>query len=204
LYEDYDERMDRILGNNPNRVMAYRKRQRRKRRRQRIIMTYIIITTILLMSCGSYYLHCHHSQTMNSSSTGNSSSSDHPSSQIKPAVCTIIDNHVMEQWNYLTHLMSEDYSVRVDKQVDPNMFNESSLPTPSKQCMLQLEDEIYIRYYLQQSKTLEDAANEDEKIIRRPWGCNIPLAYLFHAKCRRIATLRPIFDLQALINSMLQ
>jgi hypothetical protein len=39
---------------------------------------------------------------------------------------------------------------------------------------------------------------------RRPWGCNIPLAYAVHGKCRRLASENPMFDLQELINAMMQ
>ncbi|GKY98771.1 hypothetical protein MPSEU_000833300 [Mayamaea pseudoterrestris] len=43
-----------------------------------------------------------------------------------------------------------------------------------------------------------------EEELRRPVGCNIPLAYAFHGKCRRLAKANPVFDFQGLVESMLQ
>ena len=50
-------------------------------------------------------------------------------------------------------------------------------------------------------------AEEEERqkaLLHRPWACNIPFSYIFHSRCRRLANQNPVFDLQALVNSMLQ
>ena len=40
--------------------------------------------------------------------------------------------------------------------------------------------------------------------LRRPWGCNIPLAHAVHGRCHRLSTENPPFDLHALVSSMMQ
>ena len=46
---------------------------------------------------------------------------------------------------------------------------------------------------------------EDEQQRRhRPWICNLPFAYVLNPRCSELANENPIFDLQALINAMLQ
>lgn len=45
---------------------------------------------------------------------------------------------------------------------------------------------------------------EEQQRLHRPWICNLPFAYVVHHRCRRLAYERPMFDLQALINAMLQ
>lgn len=179
LYDDLglyhdDDRMDRIIESNNHRVAAYRKRQRRKRLRRRLIATIILIMSVLIFSGGAYYHSCYQDGSN------------------KPSACSVIDNIVTEQWNQLNDLVMYKN-------------NTSTIPdvmTELEQCMLQLTDEFYFIPRPQQV-TIEVCAERVE-IIRRPWGCNIPLAYLFHSKCRRMASLQPIFDLQALVNSMLQ
>lgn len=54
------------------------------------------------------------------------------------------------------------------------------------------------------ARSLLVAEEEAPKIVLRPWFCNIPLAYLVHGYCRQLANQKPWFDLQELINSMLQ
>jgi hypothetical protein len=38
----------------------------------------------------------------------------------------------------------------------------------------------------------------------RPIFCNVPLAYIVHPKCRRLATENPVFNLHGLVQSMMQ
>lgn len=45
---------------------------------------------------------------------------------------------------------------------------------------------------------------EHSDIMRRPWACNIPFAYLVHPRCYRLAKQNPIFDLQELVSNMFQ
>ena len=45
---------------------------------------------------------------------------------------------------------------------------------------------------------------QQQEELRRPVACNIPFAYAFNGKCRRLASKNPVFDFQALVESMLQ
>ena len=171
LYNDDDDRMDRIIESNNHRVAAYRKRQRRKRLRRRMTAMILGIAFILVFSGGTYYHSCYQKDDSN-----------------KPPTCSVIDNIVMEQWNHFNELIMYNNKVSLISDVAPE----------PEQCMLRLTDEFYML-----SQTTQDCDEPVER-IHRPWGCNIPLAYLFHSKCRRMASLQPVFDLQALINSMLQ
>lgn len=49
-----------------------------------------------------------------------------------------------------------------------------------------------------------EAAEEAKKeaSLRRPWGCNLPLAYLVNDRCFRLSNENPVFDLDALVNDM--
>lgn len=52
-----------------------------------------------------------------------------------------------------------------------------------------------------------DISNEiaiQEEEMRRPWACNIPLAYLISRKCWMAAKKKPIFDLKALTDAMME
>jgi hypothetical protein len=40
--------------------------------------------------------------------------------------------------------------------------------------------------------------------LRRPWHCNIPMSYVLNAKCRKLSSANPVFDLKALIDAMMQ
>jgi hypothetical protein len=61
-------------------------------------------------------------------------------------------------------------------------------------------------------KALEEAERRDEAERRaateeeyhRPIGCNVPFAYVVRGKCYQLASKSPIFDLQDLVNSMMQ
>ena len=45
---------------------------------------------------------------------------------------------------------------------------------------------------------------QQQEELRRPVACNIPFAYAFNGKCRRLASKNPVFDFQGLVESMLQ
>jgi len=53
-------------------------------------------------------------------------------------------------------------------------------------------------------KRAEEAEAERQKMLHRPWFCNIPFSYLVHGRCRRLANDNPVFDLQSLVTMMLQ
>jgi hypothetical protein len=61
-------------------------------------------------------------------------------------------------------------------------------------------------------KALEEAERRDaaerraatEEEYYRPIGCNVPFAYVVRGKCFQLASKSPIFDLQDLVNSMMQ
>jgi hypothetical protein len=175
LYHPDDDRMDRIIESNNHRVAVYRKRQRRKRLRRRLIATMVVIISILVGSGGAYYHTCYQNENN------------------KSETCSLIENIVLEHWNQFNGIIvSHKEEVTIP-----------DIPPQPEQCVLQLTDEIDMLVRRPHNMTVPN--NEPrEEIIRRPWGCNIPLAYLFHSKCRRMATLLPIFDLQALINCMIQ
>ena len=45
---------------------------------------------------------------------------------------------------------------------------------------------------------------EEREALIRPWGCNIPLAYIVHRRCRRLARLNPMYEESDLMNSFMQ
>ena len=55
-----------------------------------------------------------------------------------------------------------------------------------------------------EARALLAAQEDNTALAKRPWYCNIPLAYLVHGHCRALARQQPWFDLQELIQSMLQ
>ena len=183
LYHDNDDRMDRIIASNNHRVSVYRKRQRRKRLRRRMIAMMIVMVSALLCSGGAYYHICY---------PNNTSTNQSPT-------CALIDNTVTEHWNQWNDMPV--WNQIHDMMMYHKQVSVPDIPPAPEQCMLQLTDEIDT-HLRQQQMTV--SISDHVEVIRRPWGCNIPLAYLFHSKCRRMATLQPIFDLQALINSMIQ
>lgn len=40
--------------------------------------------------------------------------------------------------------------------------------------------------------------------LGRPWHCNMPFIYLVHGGCRKLASTNPVFDLDELVQSMMQ
>lgn len=67
---------------------------------------------------------------------------------------------------------------------------------------LLLEQEAQKALALDEEISNEIAIQEEE--MRRPWGCNIPLAYLISRKCWMVAKKKPIFDLKALTDAMME
>lgn len=57
-----------------------------------------------------------------------------------------------------------------------------------------------------QAKALAEAAAEAARLeyLRRPFGCNIPLAYLVHGRCYRLSAENPPYDAFGLVQSMMQ
>ena len=171
---DDEDRMDRIIESNNHRVAAYRKRQRRKRLRRRMIAAIMAMVCFLLLIGGTYHQTCYQNDSH------------------KPSACAVIDEIVMDQWH--------QWKEMVMPSMKPSI---PDVPPVYEQCILQLTDEIEILARRQQM-AVSATDCDPVAVIRRPWGCNIPLAYLFHSKCRRMASTQPIFDLQALVNSMIQ
>ena len=58
----------------------------------------------------------------------------------------------------------------------------------------------------EQAKAEAAAAAEAARLeyLRRPVGCNIPLAYMLHSRCYRLATENPPYDAFDLVQSMMQ
>ena len=63
----------------------------------------------------------------------------------------------------------------------------------------------------QETKTISEPIVQQQIAIvprrdteRRPILCNLPLAYILHPKCWRLASRKPIFNLQGLIQDMIQ
>jgi hypothetical protein len=174
----FDDRMESIMEQSESRVVAYRRRQRRKRRRRRAMLAVTTVLTFLLVSFGWYYLHCFHADAKH-----------------KPDSCVILEKHVKEHWQAMSHLVGSYSPLEASKQSKNGLLIEPA------QCLLRFEDEVtFIAMRLAKQK--EDS--QPKVLTPRPWGCNIPFAYLFHARCRRLAHQNPVFDLHALINSMLQ
>lgn len=67
---------------------------------------------------------------------------------------------------------------------------------------LLLEQEAQKALALEEEISNEIAIQEEE--MRRPWGCNIPLAYIVSRKCWMVAKKKPIFDLKALTDAMME
>lgn len=49
-----------------------------------------------------------------------------------------------------------------------------------------------------------ERALKESEARRRPWGCNIPLAYVVHGRCRRLASLNPMYNERDVVHSFLQ
>jgi hypothetical protein len=176
-----DDRMESIMEQSESRVLAYRRRQRRKRRRRRILLTVQALVLSFALFGGWYSWQCLAPASMAE----------------KPAACTTLENVVQEQWQTISTLARA--------YIPMNEIQQSKMLDEPLQCSPRLEDEVAFASMLLAKKEEEDAESHQENVIlRRPWGCNIPLVYLFHSRCRRLAHQVPIFDLQALINSMLQ
>jgi hypothetical protein len=184
------DRMDSIMENNDSRVRAYRRRQRRKRRRRRAILAVVTFLTCLLVTLGYYYWQCHYEVVEN-----------------KPVTCTTIETRVAEQWHRFTTVIqtSIPQSMETSEPVDPPQHDPVVVEVPS-QCVRRFVDEVEIalRQLTLHQQEQEEYRLRQDALLRRPWGCNIPFAYLFHSRCRRLAHQNPAFDLHALINSMLQ
>ena len=139
-----------------------------------MIAVMIVIASLVFCSGGAYYHTCYQNDGH------------------KQPTCARIENVVLEQWHRFNDVFL-DHNQNVDVP---------DIPSEPEQCMLRLTDEIDI--LVRRQHMMMPNCDPEKEIIRRPWGCNIPFAYIFHSKCRRMATLEPIFDLQALINSMIQ
>ena len=70
------------------------------------------------------------------------------------------------------------------------------------------EDRVRTEQEAQKALALEEAISNEiaiqEEEMRRPWACNIPLAYLISRKCWMVAKKKPIFDLKALTDAMME
>jgi hypothetical protein len=174
------DRMESIMEQSESRVLAYRRRQRRKRRRRRVLLAVQTLVAALMLFSGWYYWQC-----LSPASLAE-----------KPATCVMLEHGAQEQWQAITTL------VRTYMPMDESQPSKE-LDVPL-QCSLRLEDEVAFASMRLAKQKAADEGQPQEVVLRRPWGCNIPLAYLFHPRCRRLAHQVPIFDLQALINSMLQ
>ena len=176
-----DDRMESIMEQSESRVLAYRRRQRRKRRRRRAIFALQTLLAVLLVTCGVYYWQCQFSSSV----------------QEKPTTCAVLENGFQEQLQVFTSLVRSFTPIQVSQY--------SEMPNKPLQCALRFEDELAFASMIMAKQTEEAEQSQQQKVLqRRPWGCNIPLAYLFHPRCRRLAHQNPIFDLHSLINSMLQ
>jgi hypothetical protein len=105
-----------------------------------------------------------------------------------------VRDRVVQQWNAIT-----------------GKARELAAQEQAAQALLELkqqaEEEAALLLKLKEEEEARLAAEEEERrkaLLHRPWACNLPLAYLFHSRCRRLAWQNPVFDVQALINSMLQ
>jgi hypothetical protein len=183
------DRMDSIMENNDSRVRAYRRRQRRKRRRRRAILAVVTFLTCLLVTLGYYYWQCHYEVVDN-----------------KPVTCTTIETRVAEQWHRFTTVIQTSIPQSMETSEPADLPPHDPVVEVPSQCVRQFVDEVEIAL---QQLTLHQQEQEEyrlrqDALLRRPWGCNIPFAYLFHSQCGRLAHQNPAFDLHALINSMLQ
>jgi hypothetical protein len=79
---------------------------------------------------------------------------------------------------------------------------------PSQQHQLQPTTRITLveslRLLEDQKAATKQHGNSRAPPTLRPWACNIPLAYIVHPRCFRLASEHPVFDLQALVNALMQ
>jgi hypothetical protein len=65
------------------------------------------------------------------------------------------------------------------------------------------EEEAATRRQREEERLKKLAAAEKEA-SRRPWGCNLPLAYTVHRRCRRLAKTNALYSEENILNSFLQ
>ena len=53
-------------------------------------------------------------------------------------------------------------------------------------------------------REIEQQNLERQRELARPWACNLPLSYVVHPRCRKLAKVSPIYDEDAVIASFLQ
>jgi hypothetical protein len=57
---------------------------------------------------------------------------------------------------------------------------------------------------LEEEKTREMRLRQESEELRRPWGCNLPLAYILNRRCRKLASLNPMYKETDLVHNFLQ
>lgn len=186
VIDDYD---DTLVGSSrsnaksgtaaTSRVAAYRRSRRKQRRRRRNI--FLMLLTLLGSAATAYYL-CHREQ--------------------HNATCLSVQDAIVQKWHQLTDVKkvkhhadaSQNQLVKEEPQQRPQ-------PDDSFLFFMQQHDDEHKEGA--QCMAVEEESRRNV-LMQRPWACNLPFAYLFHSRCRRLATQNPVFDLHALIHSMLQ
>jgi hypothetical protein len=175
---DFDTRS---VSSSSNRVAAYRRKRRQQRRRRRILLAFVSIVAAVV---GFAYYQCE--------------------LQNNPH-CTTIQHEIMEQWKDLKSGGEYKKSLLAAAEAERQRLLELELQRQQEAtaAAVAAEAERLLREAEEAARLAREEA-EYRALMKRPWACNLPFAYLFHARCRRLASQNPLFDLQALIQSMLQ
>jgi predicted aminopeptidase len=118
--------------------------------------------------------------------------------------CTTLRHEIMEQWKDLKSGGEYKKSLLAAAEAERQRLVELELQRQREAAAAAAAE---AERQLREAEEAARLAREEEEyraLMKRPWACNLPFAYLFHARCRRLASQNPVFDLQALIQSMLQ
>jgi hypothetical protein len=172
------------------RVAAYRLKRRLQRRRRRLVVAFLSIVAAVV---GVAYYQC---QVLEP---------HHP-------MCATVQQEAVELWKdivsggeYKKALAAEKASkaraLLVEQEEQLQLQQEQAQAEAAERARLAALEEAE---HLAREKAEELERQRQKALMLRPWACNLPFSYLFHSRCRRLATLNPVFDLYGLVQSMLQ
>jgi hypothetical protein len=182
-----------------SRIAEYRRKRRRERKRKMLAMLFVFIVMIvsLISYCAVYQPEVLDNVTMKIDEYYDTWFSETSSSSVvnesKLARAGANNPFVFD--------FQRDVVVKtLESSQDSACTDETALELAKKKAT---RDE---KNAMLQLRALERKRRRQEEIARRerrPWACNIPFAYLVHARCKRLAKQNPLFNLHELIMSML-
>lgn len=159
------------------RLAAYRRKRRQEKRRRRVFLAFI--SSVLALSALAYW-QC----------------------EVKnQRQCLEAKELLVEYWN--DFVSGGEYRKAREAEALRMLLEQELLVRQESEA----EEERRLQAVAAAEEEARVALEEAERqraLMLRPWACNLPFAYLFHSRCGRLAHQNPMFDLQSLIQSMLQ